>query len=556
MATDSHPVSPFPFLSLPSEIRYKICSLFCRHCQTTTSPSAMLTAPAGVAFQTLKALSETCHSLNEIAQPILYHFPDVKVYTSFFKTLIGRPDLAFNVRVFATYYEADWDLLNFKPPPDTREDKAYLIQLGQKFNLGDDGTGPDCASRDLGARDDVNFGRWFRCLNGEDDEDFMLFMASAAYRCFITVLHFAILPKLEFAMIHMCDGRPFNRHMLLTSGQLLFEFPYLKRVIKNNPSHFLHLRTIVFRSAFHYREESLGLETIAYLLGAIPNVRVVLFDLLRGKKPCETYRDLDPFPEPPELGWSVLPQLDEIYFDPCVRPENRPPILAISNMLERCVRLKKLVYRHKYPDQYNPVLFAPIELLYAISSRRSTLQHLEIYCNNAKIPCFESHQLLDYRLKDFTLLKTLALDEQLFCRHWQKGECVDSDACLTDILPQNVSSLTVRLHDKFKAVPDIIRLGRDKALGHYPQLLSLSVRVLHDAKSPSDGFNMNQIEGSFDAEYLLYDIPPKQWEETLRQLVDKIRPSIVESFQNADGISVSVEYLYEDLFGFDRMPYH
>lgn len=288
-----------------------------------------------------------------LAQPILYHYPDVKIYTPFFKTVIARPDLAASVRVCARLYEFDWNPTWPGPQPYEREDITYLIQLGQRFNLTDDGSGPEDAYEDLGAEDDVNFKRCFEYLIDENDSDdggIMGNMAYAAYRSLLTALHFSILPSLTFAMVDVCDGRAWNRHMLLTSSQLLFEFPYLKKAIVGSPKNFSHLRTVVFRSAFHYRPDSLGLESIAYALNTMINVRVVLFDLLRGAKPNDEYQDLDPFPAPPELSWAVLPQLEEVYFDPCVRREDPPPMLAMSNMLKRCSQLQKLVYRHKYPD--------------------------------------------------------------------------------------------------------------------------------------------------------------------------------------------------------------
>ncbi|CEJ90643.1 hypothetical protein VHEMI06411 [[Torrubiella] hemipterigena] len=556
MTITDQPASSFPFLGLPSEIQYKICTLFCRHCQPAASPFATLFAPAGAPFQALKALSETCHSLKEMAQPILYHYPDVKSYTSFFKAVIARPDLAASVRVFARYYEADRSPYKSSPSVYSREDTVYLIQLGQKFGLEEDGNNRD-SENDFGPRDDVNFKRCFEYLEDTpigDQEGYTMMISQAAYYSFLTALHFAILPRLEFVMIDIEDGRSWVRSHPLSSGRLLLTYPYLKQAIAGNPDHFSHLNAVVFRSSFHYREESLGLESVAYMLSAIPNVRVVFFDMLRGMKP-RSHQDPDLFPEPPELSWSVLPQLQEIYFDPCARPKSPPPIAAISNMLQRCSRLKKLVYRHKYPDQFTPTtLFSPTKLCNAIASTQGTLQHLEIYCSSAKIPLFASEQLIDYRLKDFTTLKTLALDEELFCKHWHKEAYLDSDACLVRILPDNISSLTVRLHDKFKAVPDIIRLGRDKALGHYPKLSSLEVHILHDADAPDDHHNVNQVEEAFDSEYLLHAIPPKKWEETLRELADKIRPAIVTSFQDTD-VVVDVRYVYERLFSWNRMPW-
>lgn len=354
-------------------------------------------------------------------------------------------------------------------------------------------------------------------------------------------------------MLDLDDGRAWLRHRLLSSGQLLFEYPYLKKTIANSPEHFSHLHTIVFRNTFHYREDSLGLESISYLLNAIPNIRIVSFDLLRGTKPDE-YQETDSF-SAPDLDWIAIPQLQEAYFDPCVRPDGPAPMIAIRNMLQRCTQLKKLIYRHKFPDQYNPTLFSPSRLFEAISSIHCTLEHLELYCSSAKIPTFASEQLLDHRLKDFTKLKTLALDEELFCRHWIKDTCLHADACLVDILPETVTALTIQLHDKFKAVPDIIRLGGDAALGRYPHLSRLAVRVLHDTTSPNDRFNMNRIEAAFDTEYLLHATPPKEWEERLRRLADRIRPDIIASFQDAN-VVVDVRYVYEKQFSILRSPFH
>lgn len=558
MATNNKPEPCFPLLRLPFEIQHAICSLFCRHCKIPAPPpSAILSAPAGEAFQTLKALSETCCALNRIAQPILYHYPDVKAYTLFFKTAISRTDLAASVRVFARFYEAEWNSPWMRPRPGQREDFAYLIKLGQKYHLEDDGSGPDDAEEDLGAADDANFSRCFKYLvqtPDGDQEGYTRTMSHAAYCSLITALHFSILPRLEFAMIDMNDGRAWINHQLLTSGQLLFEYPYLKRAVSGNLNHFSYLRTVVFRRPYHYREESLGLESVAYLLDAIPNVRAVSFDLLQGTKPDEEYQDLDPFPTAPELSWSALPHLQEAYFDPCMRPDNPPPFIAISRMLQQCKQLKKLVYRHKFPDQHSPTLFSPAELFDAVSAAKNTLHHLEMYCNIAKIPRFQDGHLLDHRMKELSLLTTLVLDEELFCRHWLQDARADMNACLTTVLPENLTSLTVRLHDKFKAVPDIIQLGRVRALGCYTRLTNLQVHVLHDTTAPDDPYSSNRIPDSFDDSYLLHAVPPDKWEETLRGLTEKIRPDIVQAFPQMT--LVEVRYVYEEIFSHRRLRFH
>lgn len=548
-------ISPFKFLRLPLEIQYQICSLFCRHCGgPPSSPSFTLFEVADISFTTLKALSETCHALKEIAQPILYHYPDIKTYTPFFKTVATSPTLAASVKVLARLYESTWRPFRSGPARRSKEDYTYLIRLAKSFNLHDDA---DTDSNvDYWALDDVNFKRCFQFLDDSDDGDQegnTLDLALQAYSSLLTALHFAILPQLEFAMIDLYDGRCSLRSSLPKSGQLMLSYPYLPKIVAAKPDHFLHLDTIVFRRTYHYRGNSLGLERIAFLLPAIPNVRVVFFDRLHGEKPGR-YQELSQPPPPgPELTWPALTRLEEIYFDPCARPKNSIPLEAFSNMLQRCPKLTKLVYRHKYPDQYKPtVLFSPAALLNSILPYiKKRLQHLELYCSAAKIPSFPIDTLLGFRMKEFTVLSTLVLDEELFCQHWLSDSSQDS--CLVNILPETVSSLTVRLHDKFKAVPDIERLGRQVASGYYSKLSRLQVHVLHDREEIEDTWNANQDPDAFDSEYLLHSVPEEQWETTLRELAESIRLTVTEAFRDAE-VAVEVKYVFEISFSDARAP--
>lgn len=536
----------FPFLRFPLELQYHFCSLLCRHCHRPASPAVTLFEVAGPSFTTLKALSETCHTLKEIAQPILYHYPDVKTYTPFFKTVIAKPALAASVKVLARLYESDWRPFWRQPKRFSKEDITYLIKLAQGFDLHD-GVGDE---DDHWESDDANFKRCFQNLNGEGDFDgFTTDLAFQAFFSLLTALHFAILPRLDFAMIDMYDGMSSQRLVLPQSGHLLLSYPYLPKVVATKPDHFLHLDTIVFRRSYHYRLDSLGLERIAFLLPAIPNIRVAFFDRLHGEK-RGYYQERRIVPSP-ELSWRALPRLEEIYFDPCARPKDPAPLDAISRMLQRCPRLMKLVYGHKHPDQYKPPLFSPAALLDAILSTKERLQQLELYCSNAKIPLLSKETLLDFHLKEFTALRTLVLDEELFCHHWLSDSCQDS--CLINILPENISSLTVRLHDKFKAVPDIVQLGKRVALGYYSQLSRLRVNVLQDRLLVEDDWNGNGDPNAFDSGYLLYGISDVLWAKTLRELAADIRPTVSIAFQHTK-VAVEVEYVLEINFSDARVP--
>lgn len=542
----------FPFLRLPLEIQYQVCCLFCRHCHgqgPAPSPSVTLCKVAGASFTTLKALSETCHALTDLAQPVLYHFPDVKRYTPFFKTVTTNPVLAASVRVLARIYDSDrsWSVSERLE----NEDFPYLIRLGQQFELCEEA---DDETAEYWTWDDVNFKRCFECLIEPMDGDqigYTTDMAFQAYCNLLTALHFSILPRLEFAMIDIYDGKRELRFSLPESGNLLLSYPYLPQVVAAKPEHFIHLRTIIFRQAYHYRQDRLGLERVDFLLPAISNVRVVFFEFLHGEKD-EYYQEPEflALAPAPELGWSALSDLEEVYFDPCAR-EKEPPLTAIFNMMQRCFRLKKFEYRHKWPDQYDPVLFSPSELLDSIVPVRGTLQHLALYCSSAKIPSFPRDSLLNAKLVEFSSLTTIILDEELFCQHWLSDTNVSEDSCLIHILPKTLSSLTIRLHDKFKAVPDVVRLGNEVLLGGYPRLSCVAVNIIQDIDEPEDPYAGNRNPDAFNSEYLLHGIPSDQWEETLRAFANSTRLAVMKAFQGTK-VAIDVRYIHELLFSVTR----
>lgn len=444
------------FLRIPIEIQHRVCALFCRHCLGATSPATMIAETAGVPFKTLKALSETCHALNSIAQPLLYHYPAVKIYTPFFKSISCRPDLASNVRVLAKLYESEPKTVMFTPRPHTKEDFTYLRDLARSLCLD--------------SIEDPEFNQCFECINTSgdgDDHGFTKSMARAAFSSLLIAFHFMLLPKLEFAMIDLDDGRFLIRDRLLEDGRLLLPYPYLPKAVSIKPQHFNHLRTIVFRNTFHYNPEDLGLQRVSFLFPAIPSISRLFFQFVRGEKP-EGYRDLHPNRPRAELQWLALPHIQEIYFDPCIRPHDPAPLDGIFKMLQLCTDLRKFTFRLKFPDNYNSISFPPQKLSETLLPTKKTLQHLELYCNIAKIPLFREGTLLGHCLKEFSALETLILDEELFCHHWMLDSYHNS--CIVDILPDSVSFLTIRMHDKYKTIPDLTRLGQSVAEGGFPRL--------------------------------------------------------------------------------------
>lgn len=82
-------------IALPSEVIYLICAQLCPHCRGLR-PMHVITGSDKAS--PLKALSETCTTLRDIAQPLLYHVPYIFKYLYFLRTVWERPDLADSVK--------------------------------------------------------------------------------------------------------------------------------------------------------------------------------------------------------------------------------------------------------------------------------------------------------------------------------------------------------------------------------------------------------------------------------------------------------------------------
>lgn len=86
---------------LPLVVLRLLCAHLCRHCRQMPVLALINRYDDGeikASIAALKALSETSHTLRDIAQPILCHAPNIHDHGRFVQTMVARPDLAAQVR--------------------------------------------------------------------------------------------------------------------------------------------------------------------------------------------------------------------------------------------------------------------------------------------------------------------------------------------------------------------------------------------------------------------------------------------------------------------------
>lgn len=416
-----------------------------------------------------------------------------------------------------------------------REDWEMLKTLARKLDLRDP--------------DDAEYQKTFQYLREcelTDQHGFTQSRAKASFGKLITAMVLVLAPRLQLVVIDIDDGVFAFRHL-----DPVIPFPFLPRWLTTTGRTFSSLRTIVFQNAFHHRPDNLGIEAASFLFDATPNVRSVVFQFMGGFEPRYYDSDetkIDLYKRNSLLKWPALGNVRQVCFDPCVRHDDAVPCLGIRNMVQECSRLQRFMFRLRYPAEKE--LFSPAELMQAVLPARTSLQLMELFCSDAKIPYLRSKSLLTEELKHFTSLQVLVLDEQLFCDHWNSkpanNDCVEAD-CLVRILPETVTTLTIRLHDKFKAVPDLVRLGTEKQQGSFPRLVRVQVDVLQDfAQTVYHGVRDPEPPG-FDHEYLLFGLERSEWGPAVIKLAQKIRPVILTAFGETECIA-TVDYLEEQLY--------
>lgn len=123
-------------------------------------------------------------------------------------------------------------------------------------------------------------------------------------------------------------------------------------------------------------------------------------------------------------------------------------------------------------------------------------------------------------MHSFSALKSLELDEQIFCNHWTEPQ--SPPLCLVSMLPSTVTCLTIRMHDKFRVIDDIIELGAEVCQGNFQSLIWLTVTV----KSPVEF--MHRIE---DPEHYLIDTEDD--DRVKRKAIELLYAKVKRSIQTA-----------------------
>ncbi|CEJ90386.1 hypothetical protein VHEMI06174 [[Torrubiella] hemipterigena] len=95
----------FPFfLKLPYDLQVQICGLFCAHCRN--DPPPLVIYEDDMWDKPLRALSQTCRAVKDIAQPMYFHCPYTRRHGQFIRHMRRYAHLAQHVRVFADHKAA------------------------------------------------------------------------------------------------------------------------------------------------------------------------------------------------------------------------------------------------------------------------------------------------------------------------------------------------------------------------------------------------------------------------------------------------------------------
>lgn len=464
MADTPTTLMSFPFLRLPYEIQEHICCQLCTHCRNEGIPLYSWTIFEDGGLTALKELCLTSRAMRHLAQPILFHAADTTSHKELIRSLIERPDLAKYMKVAANC-KMRWV---FQPwpigPAETDADLDDFRQLADTLGFGDD--------------KDPNYDLCFEWyLNQEQNAYRDGWNARRGYMAIdnlLTTMYFSLLPNLEIAAIDLNDGRwPYRRsYSPYTYGPSL-EYHYLPQYLQKHPTKLSNLKSIVFRHAQQATPDDLGLRRLHFLFKYIPNVRCVIFDWATS---LHTGSFDDTIPLHPELDWEALPELHELHFYPCNHTGETLPLIGIERLIKRCKKLRRFrLHLAAYCQSTAESSFSPTRMIECLATASETLTHFSLACSYLLIHNLAPYTLLGSNMSMFTRLTNLDVEEQVFCHHWL--DTAEPATCIINMLPTTVTTLTVRLHDKFRAIGDVCRLGTAICNGGFPALTSLHVIV-------------------------------------------------------------------------------
>lgn len=514
--------APFLLLRLPLEIQRATCADLCEHCAYA---ECMFTLPVFhdmqrcfVYTRELSSLSKSCRALRDLAQPILHHVVPVHRPAKFLRTLLGRPDLAASVRVYAGLqhmYSYDGDrtpcISYAHRSKDAREAAGICASVGQALDVAE--------PRDLGI--DSFLGQPFEGSWIERSAQV------AQLDNLITSSVLALCPNLRIARLYIST----STFETIKSPTSQYMQPRIEKTgsIGVHGNTFPALGTLPMDWPCRLTSKSLGLERISLLLDAMPNLQRLLLINAQGQleNSCNAVG---------KLSWPGISKLRQLYFLGHRTSRTLPvPYDAIQRVVEQTPEMETFVFLAlSYVDAWiTPNPFSPARLLRSLLAAKSTIRDISIATSYIFLEPNATKVTIGPLLREFSNLTSLSLDEQCFCLHCLDGKKHDPATCLVDTLPVTVCGLTVKLHDRYRAVQDVIRLGHDAAMGIFPKLQTLKVEFPYEAWNKREDYSLQSAPTRCLLDCFYCDGDDDV--EKLQALVGESRPLILAAFRDTDG---------------------
>lgn len=506
---------------------------------------------------TLQNLVQTCTKLRAIVQPILYHAPTFYSYTRLARTLLSRPDLASVVRVYIYLFRIREYGPKY-PSYAVYEDVNFIMEIARSQGVVEDNV---TINNLLFIQSDFRFTSrpilpTETLLTRPRYSDYIHIQIEWFDRLAEETI-LALLPNLEVAILRMNNRYDRPDATALQGCHFAHIFP--------NPTQtwpLLHTLAIEQIPTNGNMEAGISmLHCHKLLLEKAPNLQRLILsspDIVRGDTSTSELSSIS----------TLLDGIRELVLHGLQVPSPQyqapmPQTSYIANLTALCRNLDSISVRPRHHSTWActaTLEFSPKCHLQDLSSK--TLRHLALYSSQLRIRQDVMQEGLSL-LKDFVALESLIIDEQCFCRHWLKDKdafysyegsyILDSKpSCLTSILPPHLKHLTIRLHDKYYAVGDIVGLGKEVASGGFPHLTRVSVIVVDEVKQKERyTYSYDTIlEGDKRREFL-EAVAEKQ--EALQNRTQEWQQEIPAAFEGSR-VDATVKRVVEDVFSMQPLP--
>lgn len=145
------------------------------------------------------------------------------------------------------------------------------------------------------------------------------------------------------------------------------------------------------------------------------------------------------------------------------------------------------------------------------------LTHFALACSYLMTHNLVPSTLFGSNMHVLEMLADLDVEEQVFCRHWMDTE--EPAICLSDMIPSKVTTLTVRMHDKFRATNDILHPANHSERKRFPLLSTLTVFIcfpedsLQHRRQQDPEHYFIDISSEAKADEIIADIREKTWSD-------------------------------------------